>query len=715
MAQSILNIRRASTPRSSSLRSSFRPDIQGLRAFAVIVVILDHLIAWPSGGFVGVDVFFVLSGFLITGHLLREYHRTGHISFLGFYKKRIKRIMPAAVLTLVVTVGVSYLLLGTARFISILEDGFWALLFGANWRFAAIGTDYFTADGPVSPLQHFWSLAVEEQFYFVWPWLLLGAFWLFLRGERAGDSRAARVVAGAAIFVVASMSFAWSLHETVTAPGLAYFSTSSRVWELGVGAFIAVVAPMFHRIPSVVRLSLAWIGIVGLVISIFAINDRSPFPGPFALLPVLSAALIIAAGTGATDYKSLGVLTNPVSRYLGDISYSLYLWHFPAIILLATVMPEKGVVYYLVVIPTMVLTAVFAYHLVEDPVRKSGWLSGAQSRGPSSRFPSSYKFVALSFLATITLATTTLVLVNDAKTVTAPAARPAPTSSTSAPATPLSPALGELQGKIQASIVASAWPVLSPTMDEAIGSQQTPDSIRTCGSPGGFKLEACTLGDPNATKTAIVLGDSISLTLANPLHLALGDGWKVVVHGMSGCAFAGVTVSSPNPDIIASCPAHVTEGARLARELGADAVFISNTYAPRTVQGSSSPLTKAEWSSAVKQAAQTLEVPAKRIAFLSPPPAKKNPADCYTRVSTPADCRFEKGDWLEVRAAESTMVVESGWSYVDTSDLFCSGLMCPAFVGQTPVRSDAAHITIAYGEVIAPALADLLRSSTAQI
>lgn len=156
--------------------SSFRPDLQGLRAMAVIAVVLDHLLGWPSGGFVGVDIFFVLSGFFITGLLLRELHRTGGLSFKEFYIRRARRILPAALLVLLVTVVAGYIVFPATRAKETLVDTLWAALFAANWRFERVGTDYFQEGLPPSPVQHFWSLSIEEQFYFVWPAVLLGIF-----------------------------------------------------------------------------------------------------------------------------------------------------------------------------------------------------------------------------------------------------------------------------------------------------------------------------------------------------------------------------------------------------------------------------------------------------------------------------------------------------------------------------------------------------------
>lgn len=229
----------------------------------MIVVILDHLFHWPSGGFVGVDIFFVISGFVITQSMLREHARTGRISITGFYKRRVKRIMPAALLTLTATLAGAYLFFGAARFVSTVWDGFFAVIFGANYRFALAGTDYFQAGGPVSPLQHFWSLSVEEQFYGVWPWIVAGVYLWAARSGRSGTS--ARSILGVAIVGISVASLAWGIWETTLSPTWAYFNTASRVWELGVGAMLAIMAPSCSRIAAGIRPILAWAGIMAMI------------------------------------------------------------------------------------------------------------------------------------------------------------------------------------------------------------------------------------------------------------------------------------------------------------------------------------------------------------------------------------------------------------------------------------------------------------------
>ncbi|GAA2966131.1 hypothetical protein GCM10010459_23210 [Microbacterium schleiferi] len=210
----------AMTPDTPS-RTAPRRDIQGLRALAVLAVLGAHAVGWPAGGFVGVDIFFVISGFLITGMLLSEIRRYGSVSVGGFYARRARRILPAALVTLGAVVGAAFALFNTVRADQTLWDAISAALFVSNWRFAAQGTDYFHAADAVSPLQNFWSLSVEEQFYLAWPGLLVILVLLVPVAARRGA--AARVVVGIAAGAIVAASFAWALTQTEARPTLAYF------------------------------------------------------------------------------------------------------------------------------------------------------------------------------------------------------------------------------------------------------------------------------------------------------------------------------------------------------------------------------------------------------------------------------------------------------------------------------------------------------------
>ncbi|RAZ33173.1 acyltransferase family protein [Microbacterium sp. SMR1] len=345
-----------------------RRDIQGLRALAVLAVIGAHAVGWPRGGFVGVDVFFVVSGFLITGALLREAQLTGGIRLAAFAGRRARRILPLAVVVLIATAASAFVFFNRPRAEQTLLDALWSAGFAANWRFTAVGTDYFHADDAVSPLQHFWSLAVEEQFYLAWPLLLLLTVSLLPAARRRGAAATGAVAALAAIVVAAS--FAWAMLQSTDAAVAAYFSTFTRAWELAVGALIAAIVPLLRRIPPVIGGLASWIGVGSLVVA-FAVIDPAAggFPAPWAALPVVATALVLAGGVpGDPRHRHLFPLTNPVSVFTGDVSYSLYLWHFPVIVFAAVLLPAREATTVLVLAITLVL-AVASYHLVERPFR----------------------------------------------------------------------------------------------------------------------------------------------------------------------------------------------------------------------------------------------------------------------------------------------------------------------------------------------------------
>lgn len=386
-------------------RRALRPDIQGLRALAVVAVILDHAIGWPLGGFVGVDVFFVISGFLITGLLLRDVERTGRVSFRDFYTKRMRRILPAALVVLAISAAAGFVVFNVTRAWQTVWDAVYSLVFVANWHFAEQGTDYFHASDAVSPLQHFWSLSVEEQFYLVWPGLVMLLLLLLpgaLRrgGAASGSSasvsastsasrmRAVRIVVGVAAAIVVAASFGWAVLQTGTDPTVAYFSTLTRAWELALGAVLAAAVPVLLRLPSAVRAVLGWLGLAGIVASFFVIDGGStPFPGPWAALPVAATAVLIAGGVGGGAQRHLFPLTNPVSVFLGDMSYSLYLWHFPVIVFFAVLLPTPGPTTTGIVLATIGAFSLVSYFLIEQPFHRSPLLRSFRVVAPGDPEP----------------------------------------------------------------------------------------------------------------------------------------------------------------------------------------------------------------------------------------------------------------------------------------------------------------------------------------
>lgn len=293
-----------SRPTAPARATSFRGDIEGLRALAVILVLAGHAGSqFVPAGFIGVDVFFVISGFLITGLLVAELDGTGRISLLGFYARRAKRLLPAAGLVLLVTLLLTYLFLPRVRYSNTAWDVVSSALYVMNWRLAEQSVDYMFVDQAPSVLQHYWSLSVEEQFYLFWPLLLLGLAVL------GGRRRLRRGVLMLGFAVVAVPSFAWSIHLTSTDSAPAYFVTTTRLWELALGGAVAIAGGLLHRTPRVLAVLLAWSGLAAVVASAFLLDATSAFPGYIALLPTGGTAAVIAFAVAARRAGPAGLLS----------------------------------------------------------------------------------------------------------------------------------------------------------------------------------------------------------------------------------------------------------------------------------------------------------------------------------------------------------------------------------------------------------------------
>jgi peptidoglycan/LPS O-acetylase OafA/YrhL len=703
----------------------FRPDLQGLRAFAVVAVVLEHVLHQPTGGFVGVDVFFVLSGFLITDLLLREYEATGRISLLRFYARRIRRLVPSAVAVLAATAVAAHFLFNKATALSTFWDAAYAFVFAANWHFIESGTDYFNTAGSSSPLQHYWSLAVEEQFYLVWPWILVAVLTVGAALLRTGASSStsttahpsgrgsslSRTVVGGVMAAIVVASFVYAMSETVGSPTSAYFSTFSRAWELGAGALLAVAAPLFSRWPALLRGVVGWLGLVGIIGAFVLIDTSLPFPGPTAAVPVGATLLIIAAGIGGAQ-RSLVLLTNPVSVYIGNISYSLYLWHFPVAIFLFLLMPDRTLTTTLLVLGTILVVSILMYSLVEQPLHRSPWLQSYKGRADDRtvdwqawRDTNGSRFI-LSLTGLIAVATIIAFVIGVSPRGFTPMAEPA-----------LDPAASQnlelaLQADLAAAVAASTWPEdLSPSLDDAIRTTSNNNPARDCFDIGDTPSFArCTWGNGDAPHHMYLVGDSEALSYApafKAMAEASGGQWRITTIGLYGCRFTDTQIQNDGAGVMEACPGRKAD---IAAQIVADApqlVVIANAYALGNGTKGGSLSVGSIVSSTQAEAAKYNA--AGRIVYLAPPPIGIDLGSCYSPALSPQACNAPVGQtWNDFATSTASAAASTGDRFVSSLGFSCYNGLCPAYAGTIPTKYDTVHMTSAYSARLAPAIQNAL-------
>ncbi|MCV3209400.1 acyltransferase [Mesorhizobium sp. YC-39] len=353
------------------MSASFRPDIEGLRALAVSGVIAFHFgLSDLPGGFTGVDIFFVISGYLITGQLLREIDDTGRLDLWRFYARRARRLLPASLFVILATLVAGYFILAPeeqslyskgAMFASAYAINFWLI----RWSF-----DYFAPDAANNPFIHFWSLSVEEQFYLAWPALLLLAAWL-----RPGR-RAAILVIGLAGVV----SFAVCAWLTEISQPWAFYFSPLRAWEFAAGGLATMAPAGFWRQRPQLGAACAWLGLALIAGAYLTFSEDAPFPGVMALVPVAGAVLLLLTGSGNMQKGPSALLSLPPLQWLGKLSYSLYLWHWPVIVYAAMMVPELSLADRLGCLVLTLALSIFTYNFIENPIRRNGWLMANAAR-----------------------------------------------------------------------------------------------------------------------------------------------------------------------------------------------------------------------------------------------------------------------------------------------------------------------------------------------
>jgi peptidoglycan/LPS O-acetylase OafA/YrhL len=646
-----------------------RDDLQGLRAVAVLLVVLSHAgLPFLGGGYVGVDVFFVLSGFLITGLLLSQARRDGRVRLGDFYVRRARRILPAAVLTLVATDIAAHQLLNFVRARDAVHDSVWAAFFSANVHFARVGSDYFAQAEPPSPVQHFWTLAVEEQFYLVWPVVL--ALALLVAPLRR---RLLWIVVA-----VGAASLAWSVHATAADQASTYFSTGARAWELALGAALAIGA---LRLPPLA----GWLGLACIVAAGLAFSGSTPFPGYAALLPTIGAALVIAAREGGASR----MLSVAPMRYVGDRSYAFYLWHWPVLVLAAGYAGhEQSMPTRLGLLVSAFLLSIVTYAAFENPIRHMKW------RAPTGAllWPASAAVILAVALPILASLDSTATRIASASAAVRPEALVKETGTARTSWKPL-PAVAAAVAAAKRN-AALPWPLTPPVGSLRSDFYEFPKSCSA--HKGQTTSRICRLGEPDAAKTLVVFGDShAEMWMPAVLRMAHRDAWAVVPFVKVGCVPSSWTHRSW------PCGVWYRWAINHAAALHPQASLLVGSWA-----GSQTP------AAAVKGMAKLIgdarRFSASTIVVGDSPHQHRGPVDCLlARGSTMRTCS-SRATLVELQtdAAVATAAARQRVGFVNVTGWFCGRassvtVLCPLVVNKTISWIDHGHISATYGAQLA--------------
>ena len=704
--------RRSSAPLSGAApaaRPKKRMDLQGLRALAVGLVILNHAFDWPVGGFVGVDIFFVISGFLMTSLLYREYERTGTIKFFAFYRRRIRRLIPASATVIVATLIGAFALYGSGRLISTAWDGLASLFFVSNWRFAALATDYFAQGAATSPLQHYWSLSLEEQYYLVWPVAVL------VLAVLAAGNRRPRVTAALMTFVITAALFLVSVQLTTADTATAYFITPARLWELSVGATVAFCMPLFDRLPSLWRPAIMLLSLAGMLIAAVITPSGQGFPAPWALVAVLSTAVFIAFPWHPEKRSWLNPLDNRILCHLGDISYSLYLWHFPALILITEAfrgLPgDKTPVPAVVSIAITLVVAELSFRFVEETVRRSRWLEPNPKRRAGST--SRAQALGLGAAAVVMVGAVAMTVAIDYQAsgnVAAPSTSATPTAASTAPTA--AAALAELATELKTALATKSWPELTPPMSDIANYKRDPE-VDACSNAKYAGIEQCTWGAADAPHSIVLVGDSTGagyVPMLRSIVDASNGQLRLTTFAMYACPFVSYQIEGASY-LKDACPGRKEMAIKAIAELKPEFVFISNLFTPVQIVGGGK-VESADYKAGLQETVKQVAENTKKVVFFSAAPAERDVRECYSDRTSPAECVTSvTSRWTSMVAVEKQVAAEVDGTWIDTRSLYCVSGRCPAFAAGVPVKFDDIHITEEWSRHIAPSALALLANA----
>lgn len=709
-----------------------RRDIEGLRALAVLAVIAYHLkIPGVSGGYVGVDVFFVISGFLITSLLIAERTRSSQIALGAFYARRIRRLLPISSVVLLATAIFGAALMNPLEWADLGREIAASALFVSNLEFAAQGTDYLAATEFPSPVQHYWSLSVEEQFYLLWPALIV----IGTHRARSVRGRVAVIMA-----VVIGLSFTASAVLTSSQAAWSYFGLHTRAWELGLGAALAAATPRLSRIPDLLATLMTAAGLIGIGIAVITFSEVTVFPGVAAALPVASTAMILAAGCRSQSEATIPPLRLLEMRWMqliGARSYSLYLWHWPVIIF--------GKITYERHFPqstwdlraalvALLLTAALSelgFRLIENPIRTSTALTRIPQRsyalGAGAMVLVLSSAIGLSTyrsdLETGVVAATPIATESTARTTPAtPSATSSVTTST-APETPPVPVLVPIDMR-------NADPL--PAVVQSLSTSILPDNLQpnlriargdvgmayTSGCQQYFAVSVrtdCIFGDPNGRYTMALWGDShASQWFAALDEIARDRNWRLIVLTQGGCPVIDVlTFNRQAGQTFTHCRPWRASVRDYLRAEKVDLVVLTQYYALLALNGQGA-IPASAWSEHLPELLDSLRADGIEPVVMgdTPDPSEAVPSCLATHRFSIAVCNPGRGvraDRLQrVTAAITEVTDPRKVSLIRPDRWLCVQDQCPTIIGNLLVYRDEHHLSDTIVKWLTPAVESVL-------
>ena len=695
----------AAAPQESAKRRIL-PEIQALRALAVLLVVVFHL--WPqqlTGGYVGVDVFFVISGFLISSHLMREVERSGGVLLRRFWARRIARLLPAAFLVLATTLVLVLLFMPLTTWQQAVSEIGASAVYVQNWLLAFNATDYFAAEQDPSAVQHYWSLSVEEQFYLVWPVVVLG---MAVLARRLGAPPARLVLA--AITAIFAASLAYSIQVTASDRAFAYFSTFAHAWEFAAGGMLALAVPRLagrRALPAALRAALGWLGLAAIVASALVFTAQSPFPGWIALLPVAGTLACLHWGNADLHWDVARVLDFAPVQRVGDISYSLYLWHWPLIVLFPFVFGAAATdLHKWLMFAASLLLAWLTYATVENRFR---W-----DRGGNGRSARAYSFAAASSLVLVVACFMTWRMV-DAQVVhqlqvdvrgSCVGAAAAAAGSDCPDSHVLADARVALAARSQTT---ETWMKRLAKTDPAF------DVVCGAETAGGVELKVCRIGEviPGATGIAVV-GDSHAEQLLPPLvALAKAKGWNISLYKKNSCR-------PTLPSFVSAIPADAESGCldwkqRVIEGVSAEQhiQLVVTSSGSRRYNFSDPASNHPAISEGYRGAWRAWRKAGKRVLVISDVPLSYTRSGERVNVPTCVAAAPALDDPctvpVDVAAAPDPMTLAATGNpdveFLDLTPLFCDAGQCHFVIGGMVTHRDDNHVTPMFALTLEPFIA----------